>query len=136
MDSPTIAAIVAGVALAVTVADKLFGGGWNLAGKLGSMERRINAARNDMEKRLSDTVSADIAAIDQRQDNVAHGFDETVKALREKINQVELEGGKTFMRRDDFQIFHRELREDLKTNFANVQSSITRLEEKIDKSSR
>ena len=124
-DAPTVAATAAAVTLLLYIGEKLFGGGWNLGGKLSRMEGRIDKNRNDMEARINAALNESKKEIEDRQDRAVSAFDETLRALREKISTVELDTSKHYVRRED-------LRDDL----ADIKASIKNLSYKIDRNGR
>jgi hypothetical protein len=81
----------------------LFTAGW----RLGRMEARLKLdfehGRAAMEKRLESKV-----------DDAQRAFDETLKGLRQKINDVELESERRFLLKDDFNDFREEYRQDMR----------------------
>lgn len=92
----------------------IFAGGW----RLGRIESRLKLSFqnsiSDCEKRFEEKVDQATAA-----------FDETLKGLRQKINDVELDAVKNFVAKRDFGEFREEYREDMRDLKASI-ASITR----------
>lgn len=84
-------------------AGSIFTGGFRL-GKIESrLKLHFNEAVSESEKRIEAKVG-----------EAQHSFDETLKGLRQKINDVELETVRGFVAKGDFDDFRAEYREDMR----------------------
>lgn len=85
----------------------LVGGIFSVGRHLGRMESRLKLdlvkSLGETEKRIEDNV--------QQSQNA---FDETLKGLRQKINDVELGSEKRFLPKEEFGDFRQEYREDMR----------------------
>ena len=79
MDHSTVAVIFAGVALALNLGQRMFGGGWNLSKNLQAVETRLMAE-----------IKESRAEVEERQATAAHDFGETIAALKEHVRQTAL----------------------------------------------
>ncbi len=121
MENSVFAVVIAGAALALTLIKSLFGGGWNLKGNLSAMELRLQVAIEDSKKE-----------IENQQRSASRDFGETVSALKEHVRQVEFHVRDNYIRKDDF-IVHMKQHDDLlRTNFANINSRLERIEKQLD----
>lgn len=68
------------------------------------------AIRSDFEK----GVDAAEKRVESKMDATAQHFDETLKGLRQKINDVELSAERRFLLKDDFNDFREEYRQDMR----------------------
>lgn len=87
----------------------IFAGGWRLGRIEGRLKLSFQAHINESEKRIEDKV-------EQARD----AFDETLKALRQKINDVELGTERNFVPKNDFEDFRKEYREDMRDIKASI----------------
>src|SRR6266403_1913128 len=78
-------------------------GVWRVARIEGRLKLYLKDSISDCEKRFEDKV-----------DRVTDVFDETLKGLRQKINDVELETERRFLPKGDFDDFRNEYREDMR----------------------
>jgi hypothetical protein len=94
-------AVVAGAL--VGAASGIFAGGWRLGRIEGRLKLNFQEAIAVSEKRIEEKV-----------DEARKSFDETLKGLRQKINDVELDSERRFLPKDDFNDFRDEYREDMR----------------------
>lgn len=88
---------------------------WQVAQIEGRLKLHIKTCISDCEKRFEEKVA-----------RATDAFDETLKALRQKINDVELDMVKHFVAKGDFDDFRAEYREDmrdLKNSIAQIPRS-------------
>lgn len=91
-------------------------GSWLTAYRMGragakkeqAVEKSIDAIKSELGAKLNE---AEKNIEDKIEENTQH-FSETFKALREKINSVELDTEKRFLKKQEFTEFHKEYRED------------------------
>ena len=121
MDSSTVAVVFAGLALALNLGQRVFGGGWNLSKSLASVETGLKAA-----------IEASKREIEERQDKAVHDFGETVSALKEHVRQVEFHLRDNYIRKDDFVLHMKQHDDFLTVNFANITQRLERIEKKQD----
>ena len=65
-------------------------------------------------------ISESETKIEEKVDLARESFDETLKGLRQKINDVELNSERSFVAKGDFDDFRKEYREDMR----DLKSSI------------
>jgi hypothetical protein len=93
----------------------LIAGVWRVARIEGRLKLSFQTSIRECEQRFEDKV-----------DQVTQSFDETLKGLRQKINDVELETERGFVAKGDFDDFRKEYREDmrdLKSSIAGITRS-------------
>lgn len=104
--------IVAGWVIGAAVG--LVAGTWKLASTVAKIEKDIRRDFSDRESKLYDKIAGAIADREVRLGELANQFDETLKALRQKINDVELSTAKYFVAKGEFDDFRYEFREDMR----------------------
>lgn len=60
-------------------------------------------------------------------------YNETLLALRQKINDVELDAARSYMRRDGYHQMQQQFSDEIKSIRAAIDARFVRMEEKIDK---
>lgn len=90
---------------------------WKLTRVEQALREAIAASRDELEAKW---------AAEQRI------YNETLLAIRQKINDVELDAAKTYMRREGFYSVQTQFREDLKSLAEKFEDRFNRMEEKID----
>lgn len=93
----------------------LVAGVWRIARFEGRLTASFQKSINDCERRFEDKV-----------EHITGTFDETLKGLRQKINDVELETERGFVAKGDFDDFRKEYREDmrdLKSSIAGISKA-------------
>lgn len=101
---------------------------WKLSRVETALRHDIVASENTLRKDFG--VSKD--EIDKKQDIHSHDFGETITAMREKINQVELYAANTYVRRDGFYKVQEQLTTDIKVLGDKIDKRLERMEAKID----
>ena len=96
-------AIAAILGVLFGAAGGIFAGGWRLGKIEGRLKLNFKEALAMSEQRIEDKV-----------DSARESFDETLKGLRQKINDVELDTEKRFVAKHDFNDFREEYREDMR----------------------
>ena len=124
MEHTTIALIIAGSTLLLTVVLQVWGGSWKLAGKLSDMEKGLRQAITDSEQE-----------VETKQDKATHDFGETIAAIREKIREVELFVRDKYIEKSDFIIQMQHHNEMIQMNFTNITARLDRMEKKLDQQS-
>lgn len=81
----------------------IFTGGWRLGRIESRLKLHFQEAINESEKRIEEKVS-----------RTSEQFGETLKGIRQKINDVELDSERRFVAKDDFDDFRKEYREDIR----------------------
>src|SRR6266446_6256692 len=120
-----IALIVAGWMVGAAVG--IIGGTWKFASTVARIDRDIRREFSDREARLYEKIAGAIADREAKLDELAFQFDETLKALRQKINDVELNTTKYFAAKgefDNFRVEYREDMKDLKKDVAEISKSL------------
>jgi len=92
----------------------LVAGTWKLASTVSKIEKEIRKDFSDRESKLYEKIAGAIADREARLGELANQFDETLKGLRQKINDVELSTTKNFVARGEFDDFRSEYREDMR----------------------
>ena len=92
----------------------LVAGTWKLASTVAKIESNIRKDFSEREAKLYERIAGAIAEREARLGDLADQFDETLKGLRQKINDVELSTVKNFVARDEFDDFRSEYREDIR----------------------
>jgi hypothetical protein len=87
---------------------------WRIARIEGRMKLCFKTDLSECEKRFA-----------QKVEKATEAFDETLKGLRQKINDVELETVRGFVAKGDFDDFRAEYREDMR-DLKNSIAQITR----------
>lgn len=88
---------------AAGAAGGIFAGGWRLGRIEGRLKEHFQEAIAMSERRIEDKV-----------EEARESFDETLKGLRQKINDVELQSEKRYLPKDEFNDFRAEYREDMR----------------------
>lgn len=70
--------------------------------------------------------------VNDQMDTLSRSFGETVAALREKINQVELDMANNYTRRQSVYSLREELRTELRELGKELKESLQRMEAKLD----
>lgn len=131
MDAPTVAAGAAIIAVTLTAFNMAFGGGWRLKREMSDMKDEINASAQRSNKEINEFVQQSKREIELKVEEERKVFGDTLLAHREKMNLMENYTAQTYVRRDDFQEFRNDLREDLKSNFTEIKDSIRDLSKYI-----
>ena len=119
-DSETIVALIGATLLATII---------GMAVKsTRAITRSETEMRTDFDAQI-DNLQRDISKIDRsasdRNDKMSREFGETVAAVRQKINDVELNSERFFVAKGDFDDFRKEYREDMR----DLKSSIAGLKQ-------
>src|SRR5580704_6270501 len=91
-------AIAAVLGAVCGAAGSIFMGGWRLGRIEARLERKITEAEKRIETKLMEEAQV---------------FDETLKGLRQKINDVEKDGLLRYLPKDEFNDFRQEYRQDM-----------------------
>lgn len=96
-------------------------------------------ALSGMEARLKDKISEhknefyqEITKIYQEFERMRREYGEVNAALREKVNQVELEAAKVYMRRDSAQGMKSEIMEQVRDLGDDLKERLDKIEHKVD----
>lgn len=81
---------------------------------------------------VRDAMDAHKQEYDQQLDNLSRQFTDTFAALRQKINDVELDAAKTYMRRESFYQVKSEMSAEIREFRNDLKDRLDRLETKID----
>ena len=121
METGTIIALVACLALLLNVGLTIYSGGWNLSNKIADMEGRLRRDLNELKTEL-----------ETRQDATARNNGEGLSALRQKMHEVEIWVRDTFVRRDSFLAVISEVKTGLNDLGTRLEKRLERMETKID----
>ena len=115
--------------LAMSVLTVISAGIWQLSRTEARLQKHLALT----ESRLQEALTAHRAAVQQVMDGDRRATSEGIQAVRQKINDVELEAYKTFVRRDSFhEIINRVSAEN--SSFKEmIGERLDRQEAKIDK---
>jgi hypothetical protein len=81
----------------------------------------------ELRKEITQEIAEVVHELDEKIDAEIGHFDETLRGLREKINDVELHIERHFVGKEDFNSFREEWREDmreLKKNIATILGTV------------
>lgn len=98
------------VHVVIALAGVVFGAISGLIAGVWRVARIDQEVRNDLNKRVADAVHE----MNQKVELITDQFDETLKGLRQKINDVELATHKYFVSKPEFEDFRKEYREDMR----------------------
>lgn len=118
-------ATIASISSVIGGAAGLVAATWRLARIEPALRLDIKRDIAGIENELRDEINVGEKRISAKIEEAAQLFDETLKALRQKINDVELETARGFISKPHFDDFRREYREDMR-----------RLMDKIDEIAR
>src|ERR1041385_233038 len=90
----------------ITIASFVF----TAAGMLVGVTLRLSGVVSE----LKDAIKTSKDEVEARQDVITKQFGETVAALRQKVNDVELDTAKTYMRRESFYQVKAEMSAEIK----------------------
>ena len=85
-----------------------------------------------VETALSEKITKSRDEIEIRQDQHIHAVGETIAAIRQKANDIELFAANNYVRRDGFYKVQEKLTEDIKELGRNIDVRLQRMEAKID----
>lgn len=98
------------VHVAIAFGGAVFGAASGLIGGVWRVARIEQDVRRDVTQEIAEVVHEMRLAMGQ----IADQFDETLKGLRQKINDVELTTHKNFVSKPEFDDFRKEYREDMR----------------------
>ena len=81
---------------------------------------RIAHIEQDLRKDFSQDIAEATHELGEQLKELSSHFDETLRGLRQKINDVELDTVKRFVAKSDFDKFHAEYREDMRDLKRNI----------------
>lgn len=96
---------------------------------------KIGDIKADVIKAVTDHAHDDVIEFGKVRgeiDDTVRAFGETIGALRQKVNDVQLEASQNYVRRDGFWKAHDELRGAIADMRTEVRTDINRLELKIE----
>ena len=125
-----IALIVAGWMVGAAVG--IITGTWKFAATVAKIDRDIRKEFTERESRLYEKIAGAIADREAKLSDLAFQFDETLKALRQKINDVELNTTKYFVSKGEVDDFRAEYREDMRDLKKGLNTISTNREAIID----
>lgn len=96
--------------VAIALGSALFGG----VGGLVAGVWRVARVHTDLRREITKEISEAMKALEEKVDHTVTQFDETLKGLRQKINDVELDTARSYVVREDFDDFRKEYREDMR----------------------
>lgn len=85
-----------------------------------------------VERALSDKITDSRDEIERRQEQHSREVGETIAALRQKVNDVELHAANNYVRRDGFYKVQEALTQDIKELGRSLEGRLQRMEAKID----
>ena len=132
MDNSTIAVVFAGIALALNLGQRVFGGGWNLSKNLQSVEIRLKDAINETKEEIEDRLDSTKNDLEQKYNRATHNNGDALSALKEHIRQVEFHLRDNYIRKDDFVVHMKQHDDFLTMNFASLTQRLERIEKTLD----
>jgi hypothetical protein len=90
------------------------------AGGLAAGVWRVAHIEQDIRKDLSQDIAEATHELGEKLSSMASHFDETLRGLRQKINDVELDAARGFVAKSEFADFRDEYREDMRDLKRNV----------------
>lgn len=96
--------------VAIGLVSAIFGGGAGLATGVWRVARIEGKVRDEFKQCIDETKRE----IEEKVEALVGQFQETFQALRQKINDVELESERGFVAKEGFDEFRREYREDMR----------------------
>lgn len=121
VDPATIAAVIAALALVTNLVTNFLSGSW-----------KINTRLSEIENGLREAIAQAKTEIEERQDAHRREMGEAIHALRTKINEVELNSAKEYIRRDSFYTVRNELASQIAGVADRMEARLVRMEGKID----
>lgn len=95
--------------IVIAIVSLIFGGGTGLAAGVWRVARIEGKVRDDFKKCIDETKDA----IEAKVEALVGQFQDTFSALRQKINDVELQTERLFVSKSGFDEFRKEYREDM-----------------------
>lgn len=90
---------------------------WSIANIRLDLTTKIAAAKDEMENQINASIKM---------------YGETITAIRQKINDVELYGSKEYVRREGFYKVQETLTKDIKTLGDKLDAGLQRVNDKLD----
>lgn len=115
------------VGLLLTGGGLAFTGTWQLA----RMEGRLAEKAQERQSELTDELIALRTEVSEAIANHRIELGETVAAIRQKINEVELESFKTFVRRDSFHEMMNSFKSEVTARIDKFELKLDRLFERV-----
>lgn len=75
--------------------------------------RWVGASEERMKLKIREDITESEKSFRETLESARHGFDETLKGLRQKINDVENDALKNYLSKNDWNEFRKEFREDM-----------------------
>lgn len=82
--------------------------------------RWVGASEERMKLQIKEDITSSERAFRETLETARTGFDETLKALRQKINDVENDHVKNYLSKNDWIEFRKEFREDMQNILAKL----------------
>jgi len=104
----------------------IFAGGGAIVGAVGGLIAgvwKVAHIEQDLRRDFGQDIAEATHEVGEKLSELASQFDETLKGLRQKINDVELETERRFLPKGDFDDFRNEYREDMR----DLKDSIARI---------
>lgn len=100
---------------------------WHASWRLGTLASELQARLSEHRKGIDDDLSALRTEIGKDFVAQQRALGETIAALREKINNVELEAYKVFVRRESFHELIKQTQDATNARFDKIEAKIDRL---------
>lgn len=137
--SMTLSEIGAIASLLLNIGIAIVGATWGIAKIKDAVRDAMDEHKRDVYrqvdtlKREADDRYAEISqSFAEQLGNLSRQFADTFAALRQKINDVELDSAKTFMRRESFYQVKAEMSSEIREFRSDLKDRLDRLENKID----
>lgn len=133
METAVWAVLIAALALVVNIFIGVRNGQWGLPDRLSQMEARLMKAVAGNKDALDEEVDKIVSKLDQRDGTIRREFGETVRAMQQKISDLEKYVRDTFVPKKDFFQATADIKDALKERSTTSDKRFDRIEDKIDK---
>jgi hypothetical protein len=122
--------VACGLVLNLVIA--LRAGQWGLPDRLAKMEAKIMAAVAGNKSALDEEIDKIVSKLDDRDGSIRREFGETVRAMQQKISDVEKYVRDTYLPKNDFTLAISDLKEALREKGRADDQRVHGIEKKID----
>lgn len=131
-DLATLAILIAAATFVMNIILAVRKGQWGLPDRLNQLETRIMAAVKDHRDHTDTVLDQSRQELDAAIEKSSREFGETVHAMQNKIQQLELWMRDTFVRRDSFMVVIKETRDTIEKQGAVLERGLEKLNNKLD----
>lgn len=87
---------------------------WRAGYSAGKKDEGIRTLRSEFQNAMTDAIAKSEERFEEKVEELVSHFQETFQGLRQKINNVELDTERYFLRKDSFDDFRTEYRDDMR----------------------